>query len=293
MQVREIASGLQFPEGPVALADGSVLLVEIRRGTLTRVSPEGELSVVAEFGGGPNGAAYVVNNGGFRWSELNGMPIPFDVERHCDEPEGFEGGWVERVDLHTGERTILYTHCGEHRLRGPNDIVFDASGGFWFTDLGKRRERTQDKGGLYYARPDGSMIVEADYHLGGLNGVGISPDGSTVYAAETFSGRLYAWDLDGPGRIRSGSRRVVAATPAYFDSLAVEAGGKVVVAALPAGLCVIDPADGSFEHVPMRDPMVTNICFGGPDMTTAYVTLSASGRLVAVEWPRPGLRLAF
>lgn len=300
MQVREIASGLQFPEGPVALADGSVLLVEIRRGTLTRVSPEGEVTVVAELGGGPNGvaigpdgAAYVVNNGGFRWSELNGIPIPFDVERHCDEPEGFEGGWVERVDLHTGERTILYTHCGEHRLRGPNDIVFDASGGFWFTDLGKRRERTQDKGGLYYARPDGSMIVEADYHLGGLNGVGISPDGSTVYAAETFSGRLYAWDLDGPGRIRSGSRRVVAATPDYFDSLAVEAGGKVVVAALPAGLSVIDPADGSFEHVPMPDPMVTNICFGGPDMTTAYVTLSASGRLVAVEWPRPGLRLAF
>lgn len=298
VNVREIASGLQFPEGPVALPNGDVLVVEIRRGTLTRVTAEGAVQVVAELGGGPNGvaigpdgAAYVVNNGGFRWSELNGIPIPFDIENHCDEPEGFEGGWVARVDLVTGNTSVLYTHCGPHRLRGPNDIVFDDAGGFWFTDFGKRRARTLDKGGLYYAKADGSEIIEADYHLGGLNGVGLSPDGRTLYAAETFSGRLYAWDLDEPGRIRPGSRRVVAATPDYFDSLAVEADGRVVVAALPAGLCVVDPETGSYEHVEMPDPMVTNICFGGPDMRTAYVTLSATGRLVALEWPRPGLRL--
>ena len=85
---------------------------------------------------------------------------------------------------------------------------------------------------------------------------------------------------------------MVAATPDYFDSLAVEASGRIVVAALLAGLCVVDPADGSYEHVALPDPMVTNVCFGGPDLRTAYVTLSASGRLVALEWPRPGLRLA-
>jgi gluconolactonase len=300
MEIREVASGLQFPEGPVAMPDGSILVVEIRRGTLSRVTPVGAVQVVADLGGGPNGvaigpdgAAYVVNNGGFRWGELNGIPIPFDLENHCDEPDGFQGGWVERVDLTTGERTVLYTHCGPHHLRGPNDIVFDETGGFWFTDLGKRRERSLDKGGLYYARPDGSLIIEADYHLGGLNGVGLSPDGRTVYAAETFSGRIYAWDLEAPGRIRRGSRRVVAATPDYFDSLAVEESGRIVVAALAAGLCVVDPTDGSYEHVPLPDLMVTNVCFGGPDLRTAYVTMSASGRLVAVEWPRPGLRLNF
>ena len=54
---REIASGLQFPEGPIWCSDGSVLLVEIRRGTLTRVHPDGRTEVVAECGGGPNGAA--------------------------------------------------------------------------------------------------------------------------------------------------------------------------------------------------------------------------------------------
>ena len=74
MKIREIATGLQFPEGPVAMDDGSVLLVEIARGTLSRVTPDGRISVVAELGGGPNGAAigpggdvYVCNNGGFSW----------------------------------------------------------------------------------------------------------------------------------------------------------------------------------------------------------------------------------
>jgi gluconolactonase len=54
---------------------------------------------------------------------------------------------------------------------------------------------------------------------------------------------------------------------------------------------VIAPDGRSFEHIPMPDPMTTNICFGGPDLRTAYITLSGSGRLVAMEWPRPGLRL--
>ena len=78
MELKLIADGLQFPEGPVAMADGSVILVEIRRGTLTRVTPDGKRSTVAELGGGPNGtaigpdgAAYICNNG-FAWTWQEG-----------------------------------------------------------------------------------------------------------------------------------------------------------------------------------------------------------------------------
>jgi gluconolactonase len=73
MKIRALAEGLGFPEGPVALADGSVLLVEIFAGTLTRVRPDGTKTIVARPGGGPNGAAlgpdgkcYICKNGGFR-----------------------------------------------------------------------------------------------------------------------------------------------------------------------------------------------------------------------------------
>ena len=82
-QIREIASGLQFPEGPIAMDDGSVLVVEIKRGTLTRVKPDGSLQVIAETGGGPNGAAlgpdgmvYICNDGGFDWMEIDGLTVP-------------------------------------------------------------------------------------------------------------------------------------------------------------------------------------------------------------------------
>ena len=72
--IRVLATGLEFPEGPVVMPDGSVVLVEIRGRRLTRVWPDGRKEVVAEIPGGPNGAAlgpdgkmYICNNGGFSW----------------------------------------------------------------------------------------------------------------------------------------------------------------------------------------------------------------------------------
>ncbi len=303
-EVREVTTGLEFPEGPVARPDGSTLLVEIRRGTLSRVTPAGAIEVVADLGGGPNGAAigpdgaaYVVNNGGFLWSQVGELTIPLDLATGTNEPPGFEGGWVERVDLSTGDHTVLYRECDGHRFRSPNDIVFDDAGGFWFTDLGKTRPRDIDKGGLYYATPDGASVRCAAFGLYGANGVGLSPGGDRVYVAESFTGRLWGWDLQGPGKVKPGGTgpgggHCLVATKGHFDSLAVEEDGTVVVAAIGHGLCVIRP-DLSFEYVEMPDAFTTNVCFTGPDRRTALVTLSGGGRLVAVDWPRPGLALAY
>jgi gluconolactonase len=303
---REIARGLRFPEGPVAMPDGSVILVEIARGTISRVTPAGAIEVVATPGGGPNGAAlgpdgklYVCNNGGFEWRES-----PSTGLRPIGQPGDYSGGRIERIDLATGTVEVLYTGTKEGALRGPNDIVFDAHGGFWFTDLGKARPRDLDRGGIYYAKADGSSIREAVYPLLTPNGIGLSPRGDRLYAAETQTGRVWEWVITAPGEIAPQPARhhvpnggsLLAGLPGFqlFDSLAVDGAGNVCVATLMnGGITVISPDGASIEHIPTDDYMTTNICFGGPDLRTAYLTLSSSGRLVSMDWPRPGLRLNY
>ncbi|MBI1340282.1 SMP-30/gluconolactonase/LRE family protein [bacterium] len=295
-----ITEGLKFPEGPVAMADGSVILVEIKRGAVTRCWGDGRKEIIASPGGGPNGAAigpdgalYICNNGGFTWRTKDGITSSGRVS------EDYECGRIERLDLATGKLDRLYDRCGEHMLNGPNDIVFDRAGGFWFTDLGKARGRVRDMGGLYYATPDGRSIREAAFGLISPNGVGLSPDEKTLYVADTLTARLLAFDLSGPGEIIRRSAgfpsRVVATLPGerYLDSLAVAASGNVCVATLiTPGVTTITPA-GEFHQVDTPDPYTTNICFGEADMQTAWITLSGTGRLARMRWPEPGLRLNF
>jgi len=299
---REIASGLRFPEGPVWLPDGSVLVVEIAGGCLTRIAPSGAVAVVAELGGGPNGAAlgpdgavYVCNNGGFRWlRDADGTLRPIGIA------EDYAGGRIERVHLATGRVEVLYRDCDGVPLCGPNDLVFDAHGGFWFTDLGKVRARSMDRGAVYYARMDGSAIRQAIFPVLTPNGIGLSPDGRTLYVAETETSRLWAYEIVAPGEVRiepwpsPNGGRLLYGAPGYqrFDSLAVEEGGNVCVATLVrAGITVVSPQGALVEFHAAPEPYCTNICFGGAARRTAFITLSGTGRLIAMDWPRAGLRL--
>lgn len=297
-----LAEGLGFPEGPVAMADGSVLVVEIRSGCITRVAPDGGTHIVATPGGGPNGMAigpdgalYVCNNGGFDWYEQGGIWLPGLAAAD------YTTGRIERVDIATGRVERLYDSCDGHRLSGPNDLVFDAHGGFYFTDLGKHFARSTDAGGLFYARPDGSFVT-CLIHGPDLNGVGLSPDGCTVYAASTSRRVVLAFDIVSPGVLApeplpAVPGRHVAAWPnkTYLDSMAIEADGRIAQATLieDAGITRVDPATGARDLLRFPDLLTTNICFGGADMQDAFVCLSTTGKLAHCRWPAPGLKLHF
>ena len=301
-QLQTIADDLKFPEGPIALPDGSVLVVEIARGTLSRVV-DGRVEVVAETGGGPNGAAigpdgkcYICNNGGFEWVERRGRIFP------GEQAADYSGGRIERVDLNTGSVETLYEAADGVPLRGPNDIVFDSQGGFWFTDHGKTRARERDRTGVFYAKADGSFIEEVIFPLEAPNGIGLSPAEDELYVAETPTGRLWAFPLSGPGELRAersdrpDGGRLLAGRQGYFlfDSLAVDADGNVCIATIiDGGITVLSPSGAAPDFVPMPDRLTTNICFGGDDLRTAYVTLSSTGKLVAMPWPRSGLALNY
>ncbi|HLV78615.1 MAG TPA: SMP-30/gluconolactonase/LRE family protein [Marinobacter sp.] len=301
LEGRLLTSKLEFPEGPIALDDGSVLVVEIQGGRLTRVLPNGELETVAHLGGGPNGAAmgpdghcYICNNGGFSWQTEAGYSRPTGAA------EDYTGGSIQRVNLSTGTVETLYTHCNDTPLHGPNDIVFDNEGGFWFTDFGKKFDDRLMTGSLYYARMDGSSIRQAAKHLLTPNGVGLSPDGRTLYASETETSRLWSYPVEAPGRLglqpwpSPNGGQLVHGLPGYqrFDSLAVEACGNICVATLVnGGISVFSPQGELLEFYQAPEGYCTNICFGGPEMKTAYITLSGYGQLLEVPWPRPGLKL--
>jgi len=299
MDIEIIAEGLGFPEGPVVMPDGSVILVEIQRGTLTRVW-DGKTEIIAELGGGPNGAAlgpdgamYVCNNGGFAWSEMAGYLLPGHAAADYDT------GRIERVDLSTGKVERIYDTVDGNMLKGPNDLVFDKKGNFYFTDHGKSYARTRDLGGLFYASPDGAKVEELVWGQTSPNGVGLSPDENTVYMADTMTGRLWAYDLAAPGVVNAASPlqpgRIVSSLPGWtlLDSLAVEASGQIAVATLVTGGITVFDLNGATQLIPFPDLLVTNIAFGGDDMRDAYVTLSGTGKLAKVRWPRPGLKLNF
>ncbi len=298
---RTVTDELRFPEGPVAMQDGSVLVVEIAGKALTRVRPDGSHEVIAQLGGGPNGAAigpdgkcYICNSGGWLYNWEGDVQIPAgNAEKN---------GWIERVDIKTGKVEKLYSGTDEISLRSPNDIVFDTDGGFWFTDHGKRTERQIDRTGIFYARGDRDEIREVIFPMVTPNGIGLSPDGSILYVAETLPGRLWAFDISGPGEVRKdytqsqhGGRLVAGlAGMNLLDSMAVDSAGNICIGTLAnGGITVISPDGTDIKHISLPDRFVTNICFGGEDLCTAFVTLSSSGRLVALNWPRAGSPLNF
>lgn len=296
-----LAEGLDFPEGPIALEDGSVLLVEIAAQCLTRVFPDGRKAVVAHTGGGPNGAAigpdgavYIANNGGFNWIRQPGHM------RANGQADDYSGGRIERVDLKTGRVDILYTHAGDVPLKGPNDLVFDSHGGFYFSDLGKVRPRDLDRGAVYYAKADGSLIRQVVFPISLPNGVGLSPGEEFLYVAETETARVWRFRVLEPGVLErlpypspnGGAIMFGAGGYQRFDSLKIDSAGNICVATLNnGGITIIPPEGGTSTHLPMPDDHTTNLCFGAGNV--AYVTLGGTGRLARIKWPRAGLPLNY
>jgi len=277
---RVLATDLAFPEGPVVLPGGDVVAVEIMGNQLARVTPAGKSSVLAKLGPGPNGAAlgpdgalYVLTNGG--------------------APGNTNGGSVQRLDLGSGAIRTLYTECDGQRLKGPNDIVFDANGDFWFTDFAG--------GALYWARTDGSGIRRiAD--LPGANGIALAPDRHTLYVVEVQAHRVAVLNITGRGTVQqaNGAAQVTLLPPieqGSLDSMKVEADGNLLLASGEVGITTLSPDGKVLAQTAVNGLRVTNLAFGGLELRTLYVTGNQpggmQGSIVQLPWPRPGLKLLY
>lgn len=336
-----ITDQLAYPEGPVYLSDGNVLVVDIKNETLDKISPKGDVTTIAKVSGGPNGLAigpdkhaYICNCGGFQW-----MPIPIPSTKQTlhiggDQPENYQGGKINKVDLTSGDVTTLYTHCSKVRkfdfshfqwetetlstpiqLKGPDDLVFDELGNFWFTDWGKTHNNTRDITGIYYAKADGSDITQMIFPLNAPNGIALSPKGDRLYTVETYTGNILYWELSNPGEIAANPKTLDGTyflygfnNQAIFDSMAVDEQGNLYIATmLPhgndpmsnGGISVVSPTGELLDYTEIKrpdgkySPLPSNICFGGNKNRTAYITLGASGGLIKASSKIAGLPLAF
>lgn len=286
--LRPVATGLLFPEGPIALDDGSLVVVEIEGGSVAKIAPDGTIRRY-HCGGGPNGAAlgpdgavYVGNDGGLAFKTEDGIRFPFNIA------EDYQGGSIQRVDLDSGAVSTVLTESGGGRIGGLNDMVFDAAGGLYAVDT--------MRGVIHYADVAAGTIAVVVEGLMAPNGGGLSPDGRTFYVSGTYTGQIMALDVTGPGQI--GDRRELYNSGGAhgFDGLAVDGAGNVCAANLiGSGISVISPSGellGAFK-TPEHDPYVTNICFGGPNGDTAFICSAGRGLLYSIQWPWPGLRLNF
>jgi gluconolactonase len=307
-----------------------VVVAEVGGGALVRIGPDGAKSIFAEVGGaptgaafGPDGAIYVCNNGAPRIvrEKLADGRTAYRPPNPGELASGIEGQ-IQRVTM-DGAVSTVHRQCDGRPLMAPAGLAFDREGNFYFSDIGRHEGPVRDKGvsteskhlsvlrmaggiarndagSVYYASPDGRMIQEVLHPLASPNGVALSPDETTLYVAESGTGRLWAFQLTGPGQI--GKRRCLGVAPgrrplnfSWCEGLTVDAEADVLAATVVnGGVTTFSPQGRQIEHVATGDPLTTSMCFGGADRRTLFVTLGGSGRLVAYDaWPTQGHQLNF
>jgi gluconolactonase len=275
-EARQVATGLRFPEGPSLLDDGAVAVVEMQGEALARVAADGTVSSLGECGGGPNGsvlgsdgAVYVANNGGLSI----GSEGLWHAEREFD-------GRVQRVAADGTVTTVAEDLPGEAPHR-PNDICFAPDGRLLVTDSANWENMREMKAGRLLAiAADGA--VETLLELEGMpNGLAFSPDGGTLYLAQTMTRKILALEVRGDGTL--GDPDTWAKLPTGMpDGFCLAADGTLYVCgSIDDSLHVFRDGELAETLALPENSQPTNCCLNGDG--ELLVTLAKTGELVAFE----------
>ena len=172
---------------------------------------------------------------------------------------GAEPGYIQRVDRNGAVET-LYNDCDDQPFHGPNDLVFDAHGGFYFTDPAYATREGVQSGHVYYALADGTGVKRLQYYFYFPNGIALSADGSTLYVNESLTSRIWAIPIESPGvlaQVDAGARAynprngwpntallTTVPQPAQPDGLCLDEAGNLLIAAHGSGSVSVHAPDG-------------------------------------------------
>ncbi len=264
-----IGEGYSFPEGPAIDKEGTLFFSDARGNTISKWSG-GKAEVVLNDTQAGNGTAfdkqgnlYICQGGGQAILKMT--------------PDGNATQWVTTAD-------------GGKTLNRPNDAVFDLEGNFFFTNPAKGVGETPV--GVVRVRPDGTaMTVATDQQY--PNGIDISPDGKTLYVND-FSGPGVIWKYAiAPGGELGKGEIFVQLGGGGPDGIAVAASGNVyAVLNMASKIAVIAPDGKVAREIPFpKGSGVTNLCFGGPDFKTMFVTVGMKGAVYKMPVDEPGMKL--
>jgi gluconolactonase len=282
------AEDLDRPEGPVALSDGSIALVEGGRGCVTQIGADGRSRHAIATTGEPNGLT--VDGDGVLWVADTGPPALIRLELD---------GTFERVLSAAGSDPFIY----------PNDLCFGPDGMLYLTESGIT-DADLAPGGAF--RPDWKTVaidgrvyridrrsLEIEQVAGDIryaNGLAFGPD-NALYVAETLSGLIlrYAWDDGALGPASVFGDVNDPAGPDVFrgpDGMAFDADGNLHVAVFGQGdVTVLDPHGEVVRRTPTPGKQTTNACFGLGDSTDLYITEYERGHLERIDVGVKGLPL--
>jgi gluconolactonase len=265
-ELRQVATGFVFTEGPLWHPDGFFYFVDVRASMLYRLTL-GEKPVVVRKTNGGNGTT-------------------FDLQGRLINCEG-DGRRVTRTDP-DGTVTTLIDRFDGKRLNRPNDVICASDGALWFTDPSLRvplPERELERAAVYRIAADGSVQEVAPFEY--PNGLALSPDERTLYVANTrWTKYIHAIEVDAGGTMLR--RRIFAdmssdGTNGVPDGMKVDAAGRVFCTGT-GGVWVFAP-DGTKIGIIETPEVCANIAFGGPDLRTLLLTASTSVYTLHVKTP--------
>ena len=251
-------------EGPACDAEGNVYAVNFeRQQTIGRVTPEGKGEVFVELPGESvgNGICF----------DRQGMMYVADYTAHN----------VLRIDPRTRSVTVFVHHPV---MNQPNDVAIAPDGTLYASDP-NWKEKT---GQVWRINRSGNITLAAP-NMGTANGIEVSPDGKTLYVNESEQRKIWAFTIGQDGTLAD--KRLFKEFPDFgFDGMRCDVDGNVYVTRHGKGTVVkLSPAGEILREIDVLGSRPSNICFGGPDGRTAYVTEMEHGRLVQFRVDRPGL----
>lgn len=251
-------------EGPACDAHGNIFVVNYHhQHTIGKTTPDGKSEVWVELPEGSTG-------NGIRFDRA-GMMYVADYTRHN----------VLRIDPATKEVTI-FAH--EDKMNQPNDLAITRDGVLYASDPNWKASTGQ----LWRIDRDGKVTRVAE-NMGTTNGIDVSPDGKTLYVNESVQRNIWAFTIQPDGSLTN--KRLLIQFPDFgFDGMRMDVDGNIYTTRHGKGtVAKVSPEGKVLQEIDVLGSKPSNICFGGPDGRTAYVTEVDHQRLVQFRVDRPAL----